>query len=67
MITVLQLTFLELGTCLMFEAWENCQCNYTNVYIFQELLEKHGTSNTSLVIANDAHSLGLERNEMQKL
>ena len=30
-------------------------------------LKKHGTSNMSLVIANDGHWLGLERNEIQKL
>ena len=68
MITVLQLTFLE--TWNLFDVWGMRELLIQLIQMFtysKSYLKKHGTSNMSLVIANDGHWLGLERNEIQKL
>ena len=68
MINVLQLTFLEAWNLFHVRGMIELLIQLIQMFTYSKsYLKKHGTSNMSLVTANDEQWLGLERNEIQKL
>ena len=67
MITVLQLTFLETWNLFNVRGMRKLLIRLIQMFTYSKsYLKKHRTLNMSLVIANDGHWLGLERNEIKK-
>ena len=68
MIAVLQLTFLETWNLFDVRGMRKLLIQLIQMFTYSKsYLKKHGASNMSLVITNNGHWLGLERNEIQKL
>ena len=67
MIIVLQLTFLETWNLFDVRGMRELLIQLIQMFTYSKsYLKKHRTLNMSLVIANDGHWLGLERNEIKK-